>query len=150
MASYLPTYLTSARSTFNAPSASESVTYDYSGQDEILKRQDEARKLELGRYQQLYGGDVAGSVASGQRIRDLLASIKSIEPVRIASRSSSADGGGSSSAVEGDREDPAPAPQMLPPNRMRSGVRAKAMSNSIAGNPKGFGNDGRQLGTQYA
>ena len=150
MASYLPTYLTSARSTFNAPSASESVTYDYSGQDEIRKRQDEAQQLSMGRYQQLYGGDVAGSVASGQRIRDLLSSIKSIEPVRIASRSSSSDGGGSSSDISGTHDEPADAPLGLPPNRMRSGVRDKAMSNSIAGNPKGFGNDGRQLGTQYA
>ena len=136
MASYLPTYLTSVRRTVNAPRSSESVTYDYSGQDEIRKRQDEASKLSLGRFQQLYDGDVSGSVASGQRIRDLLSSIKSIPPVRIASSSSSSDMGGGSSEITGSHDEPDDAPQYLPPNRMRSGVRKKAMWNVNAGEPK--------------
>ena len=136
MASYLPTYLTSVRRTVNAPSSSESVTYDYSGQDEIRKRQDEASKLSLGRFQQLYDGDVSGSVASGQRIRDLLSSIKSIQPVRVASSSSSSDMGGGSAEITGSHDEPDDAPPVRRP--------------PLAGNPMNFRNDGKPRNAQIA
>jgi hypothetical protein len=56
-------------------SSDSSVRYDYSGLDRHLKQQDELAQLRNSKYQQLYGGDVAGSVASTQRIRDLLAQL---------------------------------------------------------------------------
>lgn len=149
MEPYLPPYVTSVRRTVNAPSASSSTTYNYDGLDEIRKRQNEANQLAVGRYQQLYGGDVAGSVASGQRIRDLLSSISSIEPVKVASQSSSSDMGGRSIDVTGSHEEPG-ATEYLPPNRMKSGARKKSMSNSVAGNPRGFRNDGAQTNERIA
>ena len=61
------------------PSSSQksdsSVRYDYSGLDLHLKQQDELAKLRNAKYQQLYGGDVPGSVSAEQRIRDLLAQL---------------------------------------------------------------------------
>ena len=61
------------------PSSSQksdsSVRYDYSGLDLHLKQQDELAKLRNAKYQQLYSGDVPGSVSAEQRIRDLLAQL---------------------------------------------------------------------------
>jgi len=61
------------------PSSSQksdsAVRYDYSGLDLHLKQQDELAKLKNAKYQQLYSGDVPGSVSAGQRIRDLLAQL---------------------------------------------------------------------------
>ena len=106
MASYPPPYITGAKQSTDAPSSSESISYDYSGLDEIRKRQDEANQLGVGRYQQLYGGDVAGSVSSGQRIRSLLSSLKDIAPVRISSISSSQNMGGGSTEIMGQHDEP--------------------------------------------
>lgn len=135
---YLPPYLTNVRTSTNAPSSSESISYDYSGADEIQKRQDEARQLAVGRYGQLYGGDVAGSVGAGQRIRDLLSSIKDIAPVRVSSSSSSRDGGGGSSELSGTHDEPDEQRPAAP-----AGVVVKSRT-PLAGNPQGFGNDGRK------
>lgn len=145
MPSYMPPYLTSVRGSTNAPSSSESISYDYSGLDEIRKRQDEANQLGIGRYQQLYGGDVAGSVSSGQRIRSLLSSLKDIEPVRISSYSRSDDGGSSSGEISGQHDEPQeqkPAPSttgyvaVLPPNKQKASPRARANPNILAGEPR--------------
>lgn len=144
MASYLPTYLTNVRTSTNAPSSSESVSYDYSGADEIAKRKDEARQLAVGRYQQLYGGDVAGSVGAGQRIRDLLSSIKEIAPVRVSSTSSSSDGGGSSRELSGTHDEPREQQPAAPAD-----VVVKSRT-PLAGNPHGFGNDGRRKPGMFA
>jgi hypothetical protein len=75
--------------------------------DEINKRKDEAAQLAGSRYQALYGGDVAGSVGAGQRIRSLLSSLKDIKPVRISSISSSSNMDGGSQAIQGHHEHPA-------------------------------------------
>lgn len=132
MTSYMPPYITGAKATTNAPSSSESISYDYSGLDEIRKRQDEANQLGIGRYQQLYGGDVAGSVGAGQRIRSLLSSLKDIEPVRVSSVSSSQDMGGGSTEITGEHDEPnTDSPSAPKPSHM-------------AGNPHGFRNNGRQ------
>jgi len=69
--------------------------------DEINKRKDEAAKASDDRYQQLYGGDVAGSVASSHRIRSLLDSLKDITPVRISSYSNSTDMDGNGGEIGG-------------------------------------------------
>jgi hypothetical protein len=137
MASYLPPYLTRAQSSAPSQSQSESISYDYSGQDEINKRKDEASQLAGSKYQALYGGDVAGSVGAGQRIRSLLSSLKDIQPVRINSISSSSNMDGGSQAIEGHHDaDSAPDSPAVPPNRMNSGLRKKVMSNVLAGQPR--------------
>lgn len=104
MASYLPPYLTRVQGSAPSQKQSESITYDYSGQDEINKRKDEASQLASSRYGALYSGDVAGSVGAGQRIRSLLSSLKDITPVRISSYSSSSDMDGGSGAIEGHHD----------------------------------------------
>jgi len=140
MASYLPPYLTRAQSSAPSQSQSESISYDYSGMDEINKRKDEASQLAGSKYQALYGGDVAGSVGAGQRIRSLLSSLKDIQPVRISSVSSSSNMDGGSQAIEGhhdaDAAPDSPQVQYKPPNRMPSGLRKKVMSNVLAGQPR--------------
>lgn len=137
MASYLPPYLTRVQGSAPSQKQSESITYDYSGQDEINKRKDEASQLASSRYGALYSGDVAGSVGAGQRIRSLLSSLKDITPVRISSYSSSSDMDGGSQSIEGHHdEDAAPAMQYLPPNRMASGLRKRVMHNVLAGEPR--------------
>jgi hypothetical protein len=57
-----------------------SESYDYSGLDEQLKRQDEIGKLHNAKYGQLYEGDIPGSVAAGQRIRGLLKQVRAFAP----------------------------------------------------------------------
>lgn len=102
----LPRYLTAAKQTTNAPSSSESTTFDYSGADEILKRQGQAFALEAARQKDLYGGKVEDGIEKGRLIRGLVASLKDIQPVRIASHTSSGDMGGGSTEVQGDDEEP--------------------------------------------
>lgn len=140
MPSYLPPYLTRVQSSAPSQDQSESINYDYSGQDEILKRKDEASQLAGSRYQALYAGDVAGSVGAGQRIRSLLASLKDIKPVRISSYSSSSKMDGGSGAIEGhhnaDAAPDSPDVTRVAANRMPSGLRKKVMSNVLAGAPR--------------
>lgn len=100
--------------TFSAPggssSRSSSTSYDYGGQDEILKRLNEANQLGVARQGQLYDGDIKGSMVGGQRIRYLLSSLKDITPVRISSQSdsssSNADGGSVQQSVTHPAEPP--------------------------------------------
>lgn len=132
MASYLPPYLTRVQQSTNAPSSSESISFDYSGLDEIRKRQDEANQLGVGRYQQLYGGDVAGSVTSGQRIRSLLSSLKDIAPVRVSSISSSQDMGGGSTEIMGQHDEPK---QEQPPRPATNTVVAAPQKKPAAKTP---------------
>jgi hypothetical protein len=158
MASYLPPYLTSARRTVSAPGLRSSTTYDYSGSDEILKRKKEAGDLSAAYSDQLMNDPLA-SVSTGHRIRNLLSSLNEIAPVRIAGQSQDYDGPSESAELGGTHDEPkenrpAGSPSVVagykPPNRQNSGFRKKAMSNNIAGNPQGIGNDGRSLGNFYA
>jgi len=61
-------------------SSSGSTSFDYSGLDDALKKQDELAQTSHNKYQQLYNGDVAGSVGSAQRIRDLLSQLSAYAP----------------------------------------------------------------------
>jgi hypothetical protein len=61
-------------------SSHSSASYDYSGLDDAIKKQDELAQTSHQKYQQLYGGDVAGSVGSTQRIRDLLTQLRVYAP----------------------------------------------------------------------
>lgn len=153
-----PPYLTSARRTVSAPGLRSSATYDYSGADEILKRKKEAGDLSAAYSDQLMNDPLA-SVSTGQRIRNLLSSLNEIAPVRIASQSQDYDGPSDSAEFGGTHEEPkesrpASSPVVVagykPTNKQKSAVRNKTMSNNIAGNPQGIGNDGRSLGNFYA
>lgn len=102
----LPTHLLR----YSGPSADSdygtSVSYDYSGAEEIQKRQDEAAQQSAARYKALYDGDVAGSVASGHRIRDLLSSLKDIDPVRVSNVETNVGSKFDTGAFEGQHEQP--------------------------------------------
>lgn len=96
-----PDRLTKYSGPSGSRSQSESVSYDYSGADEIRKRKDAAGELGTSKWKALYDGDVSGSIESGRRIRDLMDSIKSIQPVRVASISSSSNSSNSGDSLEG-------------------------------------------------
>lgn len=101
----LPTHITRMAGPSSSANASSSVSYDYSGEDTIQKRQDEASQMHAARRKALYDGDVSGALAAGDRIRTLLDSLASIRPVRVASESSSSSFDKGSSAFEGEHDD---------------------------------------------
>lgn len=100
-----PTHLTRASGPSSSQSSSGSVSYDYSGLDEINKRKDEAGQLEVAKFKALYDGDVSGSLAASKRIRGLLNSLADLPPVRVSSQSSSSSADSSAGAFEGQHEE---------------------------------------------
>jgi hypothetical protein len=70
----------SARSSDPSAKASRSVSLDYRGLDDLIRKQDAVGGLRDAKFSANYGGDVAGSVTAGNQIRDLLQSIRSIDP----------------------------------------------------------------------
>lgn len=146
----LPKYLLKASGPSSKQGFSESISYDYSGQDEINKRKDEAGQQSAARYKALYDGDVGGSVAAGQRIRGLLSSLKDITPVRVASYSSNTDTSGDSGGFEGAHDQPQPMTQIenkyattgvrgvKPPDRRPGATRRRVNNNIMAGDPQDF------------
>lgn len=100
-----PSHVTSYKAPGASSSGSESYTLDYSGLDEIRKRQNEASATNAGKYKALYDGDVGGSVSAGRRIRDLISSIGSIEPVRMASYSSNSSSNSDGPVIGGEHAD---------------------------------------------
>lgn len=124
----LPKYLASYNSPNSSSSSSTSESYDYSGLDEHLKRQEMLAGQRDAKFAALYGGDVAGSVAAGSRVRDLLKAIRMHSPdaterdpsqmvnplVRVTSRStsnSSSSDGPSWAGNNGEQPAPLPMPQ---------------------------------------
>lgn len=101
----LPTHITRASGPSSSSNSSNSVSYDYSGLDEINKRKDEAGQLEAAKSKALYDGDVAGSMSAGKRIRGLLDSLREITPVRVSNTSSSTSSDSNSGGFEGEHED---------------------------------------------
>lgn len=69
-------YVTSYKGPSSSASASRSVSYDYSGLDDALKKQDELGALRTQKFSALYGGDIPGSVQAAQRIRGLLDALR--------------------------------------------------------------------------
>lgn len=100
-----PTHVTSYKAPGSQSSSSEDYSLDYSGLDEIRKRQNEASATNAARYKALYDGDVGGSVSAGRRIRDLLSSIGSIEPVRVSSYRSSSSSDSDGPVIGGEHAD---------------------------------------------
>ncbi len=76
----LPPNITSLSGPSSESSGDISENFDYSGLDDHIKRQDEIGALHSAKYGQLYGGDVAGSVQAGQRIRGLLKQVQAFSP----------------------------------------------------------------------
>lgn len=101
----LPSHITRMSGPSSSSSSNSSISYDYSGLDEINKRKDEANQLGAAKWKALYDGDVGGSVAAGDRIRSLLSSLKDIKPVRVSSESSSSDSSSGAASFEGEHED---------------------------------------------
>lgn len=105
-------FLSKLSAPHSSSSERTSETYDWSGLDDHIKRQDAVGALRDNKFASLYSGDVAGSVTAGNKIRDLLTSLRSNAPgtternpnqiasplVRLQSRStetsSNAGGGG--------------------------------------------------------
>jgi hypothetical protein len=75
-----PRYITSYSGGSGSREASASASYDYSGLEDHLKSQDMVDDLRAQKYASLYGGDVAGSVATGDKIRSLLGKINANAP----------------------------------------------------------------------
>lgn len=105
-------------SSFQAPSYSSSqrssVTYDYTGQDDQIKRQDELGKVREAKNSALRKGDIDTAMEAGGRIRDLLAYTRVNAPgtternpmqvvnplVRIASQSNDQSSGSAGGQAE--------------------------------------------------
>lgn len=108
----MPQYLSSYQSPTVSGSSSSSATYDYTGQDDHIKRQDELGQMRDVKTSALMGGDLDTAMKAAGRIRDLLSYTRTNAPgiterdpmkivrplVRIASSSqhssSSSTGGG--------------------------------------------------------
>jgi hypothetical protein len=100
-----PSHITSYKAPGSSSSGSESYSLDYSGLDEIRKRQNEASATNAGRYKALYDGNPGDAIAAGQRIRDLLGSLNSIEPVRMSSYSSNSSSNADGPVIGGEHAD---------------------------------------------
>lgn len=122
-------------------SSSGSVNYDYSGPDEARKRRDSAADAAAQRYEQLYAGDVAGSVASGHKIRRLLASISELPGVRVDSVSSNASVDNDGGRMTFDEKAPPLSnysPVAAQPNAIAQN-RNKKLANNVVGDVIDFG-----------
>lgn len=113
-------------------SRSGSVNYDYSGPDEARKRRDSVADASAQRYEQLYAGDVAGSVASGHKIRRLLASISELPGVRVDSVSSNASVDNDGGRMTFDEK--APPLSNYSPVAAQPTARTPAQTNAIVKN----------------
>lgn len=100
-----PTHITSYKAPGSRSSSGENYSLDYSGLDEIRKRQNEASATSVAKYKALYDGKPDEAVMAGRRIRDLLGSISSIEPVRMSSYSSNSSSDADGAVIGGDHAD---------------------------------------------
>ena len=125
-------------------SSSFSINYDYSGLDELIKRQDAVGDLRGAKRSALYGGDVAGAMAAGGKIRDLVSYIRAHNPLApednpIAAsapqrRIDSMSGSASSSGGSGRRAaiDTPTAPQPAPPKAAAADKAAEKEKDELA------------------
>lgn len=152
-----PAFIKSYKAPDSSSSSSSSASYDYSGLDEHLKRQEMLAGQRDAKFGALYNGDVAGSVAAGSRVRDLLKAIRMHAPgaderdpiqmvnplVRVSSTSSSTSNSSDGGSWGGDNEHgqvaPLPQPGMLadPPERKRPNAFADPKKDAIRGRPLG-------------
>lgn len=106
-----PPYLTRVSGPSSSQGGGTTTNFDYSGMEDRAKRLDLLPQVKSQKFAALYDGDIAGSVASGHRIRDLIDSIKNPRQpmVRIASTATSAENSSSGPTVEGTHN-PFPTP----------------------------------------
>lgn len=100
-----PSHITSYKAPSSQSSGSDSYSLDYSGLDEIRRRQNEASATNAARYKAIYDGNLSEAVMAGKRIRDLLGSMQGIEPVRMSSYSSNSSSSADGAAVGGEHAD---------------------------------------------
>lgn len=124
MALQLPQYLTSYTGPHSQSQSSSSATYDYTGLDQNLKRQEEVGALRDAKFAANYNGDIAGAVGAGNRIRDLLTTMRAYTPnaternpvqmvnplVRVSSTRSESGSSGSDGSWHGANGQPFPLP----------------------------------------
>ena len=111
----LPPYITQFSGPSYSQSGSTQQSYDYSGADDLVKRQDAVTGLRADKFGALYGGDIPGSVQAASRIRGLLDAIREhdarasesrpiryVTPIsRVSSSSTSSSQSGSGSSLRG-------------------------------------------------
>ena len=124
-----PTHLTRVTGPSSSQSGSSSTSYDYSGLDDLIKRQDAVSGGRDEKFSALYGGDVAGSVTAGNKVRDLVQAIRAHVPdasernpmrmsqplSRVSSQSNSTSMDSSAGGYEGQHEQPTLPKQDAPP-----------------------------------
>ena len=69
-------------------SSASSRRYDFSGEQEIRKRQDAISEMTNQKLKALYEGDIMAAMAASKRIRALRDSISGITPVKVEAESS--------------------------------------------------------------
>lgn len=133
----LPGQLTQWSGPSSSQDSSESASYDYSGLDDLLKKQEEVGGLRDQKFRSIYDGDIPGAVATGGRIRDLLGAIRKHAPqaterspqaigaplVRVASSSSSSSSRSEAPSWHGQHDEaglelPAGTPGLFQPRQM--------------------------------
>ena len=111
----LPPLLTRVAGPSASSSQSSSKSSDYSGLDDLIKRQDAISAGRDDKFASLYSGDIAGSVTSGNRVRDLVRAVRAHAPnadernpmqvsqplSRITSESSSSSSNNDGGSIEG-------------------------------------------------
>lgn len=76
----LPPFLTQVSGPSFQQKTDSSVSYDYSGLDDHLKRQDAVGAMRDAKFAALYSGDVASSATARNKIRDLLGQVRAYSP----------------------------------------------------------------------
>jgi hypothetical protein len=61
-------------------SGESSVTYDYSGLEDHIKRQDAVDALRGSKFTALYSGDIPASIEAGSKIRNLVSGLRRAAP----------------------------------------------------------------------
>lgn len=121
-----PKVVTSYTGPHSRSDSSSSVSYDYSGQDQHIKRQDEVGALRDAKFAANYSGDIPGAIGAANRIRDLLKAVRVHTPTaterdpvqmvnplrRVASESQSSSTSASGEQWRGDND----ATDIVPPN----------------------------------
>lgn len=114
--------LTQLRGGSSSRSGQRSATYDYSGLEDHIKRQDAVEALRGSKFASLYAGDVAGAVDAGNKVRGLVSRLRSVAPGTdernphqlamplVTVRSESQSDSGSSGGPEARWDGPGPAP----------------------------------------
>lgn len=121
--------LTNLRTGGGSSSGSSSTSYDYSGLDDHLKRQDAVEGLRGSKFAALYAGDIVSSTDAANRLRGLVSQLRTVAPgtderdphqlkrplVTVSSQSSSSSNQSQGPEFSvGDPPEPEPLPEPQP------------------------------------